>query len=828
MTAGRGTPGVLVMALSGLLLAGVPAGGGTQPQPDSAPLILGALRFYESTARNQDTYDLLMGALRSRGLNVYPRAVQGSYADLVDWISKGKIDLASMPAVTFQLARALEPRLTPLCTVLRRGPGGLPVDHTTSMIVARKGRLPAEWKALERLRVSFASPLSSSGYLFPLSVLKGHGVAIPEPHRFAGGHERALALLLDGKGAGDVDAVVVSSLAFDALSELSRSRLDARPFVDASGRVDRIPNDVIVARASLPRAVSERVRAELTRYDGRALTLNSSTFDAVLGVVGFRAYDGNAGVDARELKACELLKLDRYGIDDVLDAIEVDVEFKKRLGALYSRPFVPRLALIFAGGGAAGSFQAGAAMEVARALARRRVHPDIIVGTSVGAINGTVFALGRSDVLEPFWAKVCLGDVLNVPDREFPVGAWKLLLLSLAQRAPGLLTVILVAGAGYLEFLAFCLLLWPLRIGLRRGVGLCLALVATLWLANCDPSTLLTVSVLLLLAAVAAVEMLPRLLAGPWGRRVAIAHAALLIAVLGVVSTEVVRVLSNRDGLFSHRRLYGTLGRMFLHFRGVPLSNLTPADFKRRIEEESVKICSERLPSTLVISTTDYENHRAVVFFLGSNRQITDRARELGYLPIASACPEKLLDVLLASSSVFPILRPRLVALRDGRTLKLVDGSFIHNNPVRVAVDLGATHALILKPSEEKPERGLARAGTVATTPAGKTGPSVAPPGHTSLVSSCLEFLASLIPRTQLEDLKAGEEVTSYLLSPDPAQPGVGLLEFDGHFGSGAWPWDRPQITLSEFLQRGRNATSSRVDGFRQWSRGTFQLPPAP
>jgi NTE family protein len=48
-----------------------------------------------------------------------------------------------------------------------------------------------------------------------------------------------------------------------------------------------------------------------------------------------------------------------------------------------------RLAIVLSGGGAMGAFQVGL-IEV---LARRQVHPDLIVGTSVGAINGAYWAL---------------------------------------------------------------------------------------------------------------------------------------------------------------------------------------------------------------------------------------------------------------------------------------------------------------------------------------------------------------------------------------------------------------------------------------------------
>lgn len=59
-----------------------------------------------------------------------------------------------------------------------------------------------------------------------------------------------------------------------------------------------------------------------------------------------------------------------------------------------------RIALVLAGGGARGAYEVGALSALAPALAERGEAPDIIVGTSIGALNGAFFAARADEPLE--------------------------------------------------------------------------------------------------------------------------------------------------------------------------------------------------------------------------------------------------------------------------------------------------------------------------------------------------------------------------------------------------------------------------------------------
>ncbi|MGO9322078.1 MAG: patatin-like phospholipase family protein [Solirubrobacteraceae bacterium] len=59
-----------------------------------------------------------------------------------------------------------------------------------------------------------------------------------------------------------------------------------------------------------------------------------------------------------------------------------------------------RIALVLAGGGARGAYEAGALAALAPALAAHGQTPDILVGTSIGALNGSFFAARAHEPLE--------------------------------------------------------------------------------------------------------------------------------------------------------------------------------------------------------------------------------------------------------------------------------------------------------------------------------------------------------------------------------------------------------------------------------------------
>jgi len=72
-----------------------------------------------------------------------------------------------------------------------------------------------------------------------------------------------------------------------------------------------------------------------------------------------------------------------------------------------------RVALVLGGGGARGSYQVG----VWKAIRELGIQPDIITGTSVGALNGAAILQGDYELVEQMWKEL---EIKNVVEFELP------------------------------------------------------------------------------------------------------------------------------------------------------------------------------------------------------------------------------------------------------------------------------------------------------------------------------------------------------------------------------------------------------------------------
>ena len=77
----------------------------------------------------------------------------------------------------------------------------------------------------------------------------------------------------------------------------------------------------------------------------------------------------------------------------------------------------PIRALVLAGGGARGSYQVG----VWRALTELGWRPQIITGTSVGSLNGAMFALDLYETARDMWLTIRSQDVMELPAEDAPL-----------------------------------------------------------------------------------------------------------------------------------------------------------------------------------------------------------------------------------------------------------------------------------------------------------------------------------------------------------------------------------------------------------------------
>ncbi len=85
--------------------------------------------------------------------------------------------------------------------------------------------------------------------------------------------------------------------------------------------------------------------------------------------------------------------------------------------------------LILAGGGAKGSYQVG----VWQALCELGWYPDIITGTSIGSLNGAMFALDAAPTARAMWLSVRSQDVITPPPEEATPSALRVFLRDMVR-----------------------------------------------------------------------------------------------------------------------------------------------------------------------------------------------------------------------------------------------------------------------------------------------------------------------------------------------------------------------------------------------------------
>lgn len=96
--------------------------------------------------------------------------------------------------------------------------------------------------------------------------------------------------------------------------------------------------------------------------------------------------------------------------------MHTDILFNRSRGGI----FMGKKAVVLSGGGAKGGYQIG----VWKVLRQMGFTPDIVVGTSVGALNGALMALDNFDAALDIWENMSMDSVfqnfVNMSDEENP------------------------------------------------------------------------------------------------------------------------------------------------------------------------------------------------------------------------------------------------------------------------------------------------------------------------------------------------------------------------------------------------------------------------
>lgn len=178
--------------------------------------------------------------------------VPGSYGEVTDLLVAGEMDLALLTPLIYVQARERLPSLRLLATLLGEG-----APRYRGYIVTELGTGIRSLEDLRGKRFAFVDSGSTSGYLFPVVLLREAGI---DPARdfasteFAGSHALVVKRILSGR----VDAGAISS------TTLAHLRAEGVPAdLNIVAKTDWIPFDAFVAHPDLPEAVAQTIQHTL-------------------------------------------------------------------------------------------------------------------------------------------------------------------------------------------------------------------------------------------------------------------------------------------------------------------------------------------------------------------------------------------------------------------------------------------------------------------------------------------------------------------------------------------------------------------------------------
>ena len=156
---------------------------------------------------------------------------------------------------------------------------------------------------LKGKKVAFVDPSSTSGYIFPAVILMDHGINIEQDitYQFAGGHDKALQLLING----DVDAIGTYE---SAITKFAKEFPEVTEKVKVLQKSDLIPGITLVVSSKVDDATKQKIKDAFLKVtatkEGQELTLQ------LFGIKGFE----EANIDNYKL------------IEDKLNKMGIDIE----------------------------------------------------------------------------------------------------------------------------------------------------------------------------------------------------------------------------------------------------------------------------------------------------------------------------------------------------------------------------------------------------------------------------------------------------------------------------------------------------------------------
>ncbi|WP_353094796.1 phosphate/phosphite/phosphonate ABC transporter substrate-binding protein [Tissierella praeacuta] len=176
-----------------------------------------------------------------------------NYVGVVEGLGSGQVDFGFIPPFAYVLANK-ESKAGVILTALNKSGE----SKYRSQFLVRKDSGIKDFLDIKGKKVAFVDPSSTSGYLFPGSHLIKEGIDIEKDieYVYAGGHDKALQLLLNG----DVD---MATTFVDARDRYKEDFPDAMEETEVLGYTEYIPNISVTVRGDMDKEMQDKIKNAL-------------------------------------------------------------------------------------------------------------------------------------------------------------------------------------------------------------------------------------------------------------------------------------------------------------------------------------------------------------------------------------------------------------------------------------------------------------------------------------------------------------------------------------------------------------------------------------
>jgi phosphonate transport system substrate-binding protein len=284
----------LSSALVAALLVGCSSLGSKALGTPENPIKMAIVPFVES-GRLVKGMQLLSDELKKETGLSFTGDVPTSYAAVVEAMCVDRVDVGWVSPLAYILAHEKCGADMSLVSVTRQG------TKYWGVVATRVDSPIQKIEDLKGKRFAWVDPGSTSGYLFPRSMLEAKGVTLDSLGQqvFAGGHDKVGIAILQGQ----VDA---GAMGKDSIPRLDSIQAGASQQIRIVEESQDIPNDGVAFRKGLPADTVETIRQALLRIsasdDGKKL------FEEAIGTQGVAETTDAAYESVRN--AASVLKMD--------------------------------------------------------------------------------------------------------------------------------------------------------------------------------------------------------------------------------------------------------------------------------------------------------------------------------------------------------------------------------------------------------------------------------------------------------------------------------------------------------------------------------------